>query len=93
MPRMIVAGGAVMGLVYLLFLWFGLWVPLLATTTSSLMPTDTAAIDQEVEVRIKQLQLENENLKRDQLWVILYRSQVLSLNKPSLYQFHLSPEL
>jgi len=24
MPRMIVAGGAVMGLVYLLFLWFGL---------------------------------------------------------------------
>lgn len=65
-PRMIVAGGAVMTLLYVLFQMFGLW----GTSESpqpSLVATDAAAIDQQVEARLQQLQEENENLKREQI--------------------------
>ncbi len=67
-PRIIVAGGAVTSLVYVLFLWFGLWRSSSADKpTETLMPTDTAAVSQEVDDRLKQLQTENENLKREQV--------------------------
>lgn len=65
-PRMIVAGGSVMALLYVLFQMFGLW----GTSDppqSSLVATDAAAIDQQVEERLQQLQEENENLKREQI--------------------------
>jgi len=65
-PRMIVAGGAVMALLYVLFQMFGLWGSSEAPQ-ASLMATDAAAIDQEVEARLRQLQEENENLKREQI--------------------------
>jgi len=55
------------------------------------MPTDTAAIDQEVEVRKAATARErilSETIMGDPL-----PQSSLSLNKPSLYQFHLSPEL
>jgi cell division protein FtsB len=67
-PRMIFAGSAVMALVYVLFSWFGFWGSAsVDKPAASLMPTDTAAVNQEVDNRIKQLQAENENLKRDQV--------------------------
>lgn len=65
-PRMIVAGGAVMALLYVLFQMFGLWGTS-EQPQSSLVATDAAAIDQEVGARLQQLQEENENLKREQI--------------------------
>lgn len=65
-PRMIVAGGSVMALLYVLFQMFGLWGSS-ETPQASLVATDAAAIDQQVEARLQQLQEENENLKREQI--------------------------
>lgn len=64
-PRMVVAGSAVMGVLYVLFSMFGLW-----GSSSQPVPTlsaDASNIEQEVADRLKQLQTDNENLRRDQI--------------------------
>jgi len=66
-PRMLVAGGAVMALLYVLFSLFGLWGASTQESPTTLTTVDPAAIDQEVETRLQQLQTENENLKRDRI--------------------------
>jgi len=68
-PRMIVAGGAVMALLYVLFSMFGLWGGGASSGKSvdTLTAMDPASTNQEVEERLKQLQSENEDLKRQQL--------------------------
>lgn len=66
-PRMVVAGSSVMAVLYLLFSMFGLWGNSSEQPSPSLVTTDAATIDQEVTSRIKQLQTENEDLKRDQI--------------------------
>jgi len=76
-PRMIVAGSATMGVLYVLFSMFGLWGSS-QEPSPSLMATDATAIDQEVTARIKQLQTENENLKRQQVM-----GEPLPLSQPS----------
>lgn len=66
-PRMIVAGGAVMALLYVLFSMFGLWGTPSQESPTAVTTLDPAAVDQEVESRLNQLQAENEDLKRDQI--------------------------
>lgn len=66
-PRMIVAGGTVMALLYVLFSIFGLWGSPRQGSPTTVTTVDPAAIDQEVESRLNELQTENENLKREQL--------------------------
>lgn len=66
-PRMIVAGSGVMALLYVLFSMFGLWGSPIQESPTTLTTLDPAAVDQEVESRLNQLQAENEDLKREQL--------------------------
>lgn len=69
LPRMIVTGSAVTGLLYAMFSMFGLWGSSTEKPSSNLVATDATAIDAEVTARINQLQTENENLKRQQFMV------------------------
>lgn len=64
--RMIVAGGATLGVLHVMFSLLGLWGDS-PGQTPTLVATDAAAIDQEVTERMQQLETENENLKREQV--------------------------
>lgn len=66
-PRITVASSAVMGLLYALFSMFGVWGSPNKESASMLVSTDAATIEQDVSTRIKQLEAENENLKRQQV--------------------------
>jgi len=68
-PRMIVAGGAVMALLYVLFSLFGVWGGGSSAQNSpdTLSAMDPISTNQAVENRLKQLQSENESLKRAKL--------------------------
>lgn len=64
--RMVVAGGATLGVLHVMFSLLGLWGGS-SKETPSLVATDAAAIDREVTERMQQLETENENLKREQV--------------------------
>lgn len=67
-PRMLVAGCAAMGLLYVMFSMFGLWGGSSTQEgTPSATTMDATALDQEVEDRMRGLQEENEDLKRQQM--------------------------
>lgn len=66
-PRMVVAVSSVMAVVYAMFSMFGLWGSSEPKSASTLAPPDATALDQEVEGRMRQLQAENEDLKREQI--------------------------
>lgn len=64
--RMLVAGGATLGVLHVMFSLLGLWgSPKQATP--SIVATEAGAIDREVTARMEQLQEENENLKKEQV--------------------------
>lgn len=66
-PQIVVAGTAVMALLYATFSMFGIWGSPNQNPSSMLVSTDAATIDQQVTDRIKQLTAENENFKRQQI--------------------------
>lgn len=66
-PQMVVAGTAVMALLYVTFSMFGIWGSPNQKQSSMLVSTDAATIDQQITDRMKQLTVENENFKRQQI--------------------------
>ncbi len=63
--RMLVAGGATIGVLHVMFSLLGLWGS--SKQTPSVVATDASAIEQEVTARMEQLEAENENLRREQV--------------------------
>ena len=66
-PQIAVASTGVMGVLYVTFSLFGLWVTSASKPSQKLVTNDASGIEQQVSERIKQLTAENENLKKSQI--------------------------
>lgn len=64
--RMLIAGGATLGVLHVMFSLLGLWGTS-KQAPPSIVSTDPMAINQEVTAKMEQLQAENENLKKEQV--------------------------